>query len=290
MNGGKESPKVIIDEVTFDGSLHLPDQVLEQVTASLKGKRFDGDSDWQKGIEENPLRSTWEDQGFVLARVNVKAVSLGGDANYQHFSVTVHVDEGLLYRVGSIQFSAKADSGFETNESSAGVTIARRKPVNLDELTSPGQSNHPIFPPEELRSLIPFREGDILSPRRIREAIDALRKLYYDHGYIDFVTMPSSVFDGEDWLVSIRFNLDEGQQYRIRRIDVSGLDANSEKALNWKMKPGNILDYELIGAFFKDNQTLLPAGASSAANLELRRNTKDGTADLEFRFLPCPHQ
>jgi len=97
-------------------------------------------------------------------------------------------------------------------------------------------------------------------------------------------------FDDDHQIVSIRFDLDEGMQYRIRTIGVFGLDADSEKALIWKMQPGDVFDEELFETFFKDNQALLPAGASPATNSELRRNTKDGTIDLEFRFWPCPRK
>jgi outer membrane protein assembly factor BamA len=288
MLGEKIYPKAIIDDVTFDGPIQLPTATLEKLVTSLKQKQFDGDSKWlEDEIEEFSIRGAWQDQGYFKVEVSAKAVLLGGDASYQHFAVTVHVDEGLQYRVGSIRFRAAQDFDFDTTESASGITLRKRKQHDEDDPASPDSTALPIFPVEELRKLIPLQEGDILSAEKIREGLEAMKKLYGKHGYIDFTPVPFTDVDDEHQLVSLRIDLDEQLQYRIGKIELLGLDANTENALIWKIKSGDAFDYDLFQAFFEDNQSVLPTGASYV-NSELRRNKRTGIVDIKLAIRPCP--
>jgi outer membrane protein assembly factor BamA len=281
-------PKAIIDDVSFEGSIHLPAATLEELVISLKEREVDSGSKWlEEIIEEMSVRGAWQDQGYFKVEISAKALPLGGDANYQHFSVTFHVDEGLQYRVGSIRFRDTHDFDFETKESAPSISLRKQRQLVWNEANSPDSPTLPIFPVEDLRKLIPLEKGDILSVEKVREGLEALRKLYGKHGYIDFTATPFTDVDDEHQLVSLRFELDEQMQYRIGKIEVIGLDANTENALIWKIKPGDIFNTDLFEAFFKDNQSILPAGASDQ-NSVVRRNTKDGIADIKFVFYPCP--
>jgi outer membrane protein assembly factor BamA len=288
-NEGKVSPKIIIDDATIDGAVHLPTPNLEQLLTLLKQKEYVDDSRWIDDIE-NDVRSAWGDEGYYKAQVTAKAVPLGSDVTHEHFSVAINVDEGLQYRVGSIEFSAAQDSDFDGYESLIGVTLLKRKSTD-EGYPAAGKSAHqPIFPQEELRTLIPLREGDILDTHKVREGLVAVQKLYADNGYIDITVMPRTDIDDHHQIVSLLFELYEQKQYRVGKIDISGLDASTKNSLVWRIKPGDIFDSELFEAFFTDNQSLLPAGASPSNNSEISRNKEDGTADIKFNFSPCPRQ
>jgi hypothetical protein len=88
MTARKVFPKVVIYSVTFDGPTHLPAAILKGLVTSLTHREFDGDPKWLEGIEELPLRETWQDQGYFQAEVSARAALLRGDATCQHFSVT----------------------------------------------------------------------------------------------------------------------------------------------------------------------------------------------------------
>src|SRR5713226_8552300 len=95
-------PRVIIDAVKFEGTIHLPDSIREQLVASLEQREFDADSDWVGELQEVGIRETWLRQGYWRAQVRVEAQHISGDSTRQHVLVTVRVDEGPPYQLGDI--------------------------------------------------------------------------------------------------------------------------------------------------------------------------------------------
>jgi hypothetical protein len=320
MNEGETHPRNIIDDVIFDGPIHLPPAAVDELVTSIKQRESSASIDLLlEETEEVAIRGAWQDNGYFKVEVSGRALPLGGDATSQHFSFIFHVDEGLQYRVGDIRFTKTPDSAYtavyssgsgssqtkpsndgesgsaytadstHTEDSSSKPTLRKRNPSSrvASDLTDPADA--PIFSVEELRKLLPLQEGDILSVQKVREGLAAMKKLYGSQGYIDFTATPFTDVDDEHQLVSLRIELDEQKQYRIGKIEVLGLDDNSKNALIWKIKLGDVFNTDLFEAFFKDNQSVLPLGASDQ-NSEVRRNTKDGIAYMKFVFHPCPRQ
>lgn len=133
-----------------------------------------------------------------------------------------------------------------------------------------------------------MQEGDILDAHKFRQGLVALHDLYADNGYIDIIAMPITDSDDEHQLISLQVELYEQKQYRVGKLDISGLDAKAKNSLIWKLKPGDIFNFQLFEAFFKDNESLLPAGTSMSNSSQIVRNIKDGTVDINFKFSPCP--
>lgn len=245
-------PRAIIDAVRFEGATHLPDSVREQLIASLKQHEFDRDSDWIGELQEVGIREAWLQQGYYRARVAAEAQRVGGDSTHERFSVTVHVDEGLQYRLGGTRFVGET-----------------------------------AFPREELRKLIPLREGELFNVARIRESIEALRKMYASKGYIDFVAVPVTEVDDVGRRISLVMEVQEGPQFRVGRVEVFGLDPRMETLLRSKLKPGEPFNPEVVDDFYKENKSVLPADVSPQ-DMEIYRGVRNGTIDLVFDFRTCP--
>jgi outer membrane protein assembly factor BamA len=47
------------------------------------------------------------------------------------------------------------------------------------------------FPPEQLRKMVPLRDGGIFDVSKLREGFDALKKLYDSSGWMDFTPAPN---------------------------------------------------------------------------------------------------
>jgi outer membrane protein assembly factor BamA len=256
---GETHRKVTIDAVKFQGSPHLAPLALRQLIESLKQREFDGDSDWIREFEET-VRGAWQDQGYFNAEVKAEAQLVSEDATRARVSVTVHVEEGLQFGLGDIRF----------------------RPADPRETL--------LFLPDELRKLIPLREGQLFNVAKIRDGLDALRKMYGTKGYIDFTATPiTNVSDDLHPRVSLLMELDQQMQFRVGKIEVLGLDRSKESLLKWKLKPGDVFNIELFDDFFKDNKSLLPADAS-AIDVQVHRDINNGTVDLVFDFqtFPCP--
>jgi outer membrane protein assembly factor BamA len=164
---------IVIDEVTFDGPTRLPETVRERVVAELKQRSYDAGSQWLEEIQDASILGAWQDEGFFKALPVARAQTVSADGTVRHVSLTVHVDEGLQYKLGDVQFRSANPAA----------------PL--------------VFSDDELRKLIQMRDGDLLSVDKIREALDAMKALYGTRGYIDFVASPLTYVDNERGRVSL---------------------------------------------------------------------------------------
>jgi hypothetical protein len=252
-----DHPKVIIDEVTFDAPTNAPNSVKDAAINEAKKLEFNGtQSNWVNEFAEMTIRSRWQNDGYFSANATATAEPLGSDFNAQHFRVTVHLDEGLQYHLGSLRF-------VESNPFPRGN-------VNPFSLT-------------ELRELIPLREGEIFDVSKIRQGIEALAKKYDAIGYIDFTAVPKTEIDDKLQRISLTFELDEQKQYRIGEVKVVA-DPGLLAALGPKLVSGEIFDPTAIDDFVKQNRSSLPANLSERDYLHETRNTRLGVVDLSFDF------
>jgi len=250
----EEPQRIIIDHVEFDGPIHISDSDRQQLVAKLKERSYRADYDWLSEVQEIGIGSVWRDRGYFKVEVTAKEEIVRKDSAGKHVLVIVHVDEGPQYRLGGVQFRS----------SDPDVPLA--------------------FPPEELRKLIPMREGDVFSAERIRESLDALQHLYGSEGYIDFVAEPiTEIDDGHEHRISLVMELDQQKQFRVGKIEVFGSNPAIEMFLKSKLKPGDIFNSRFVEDFLKENKAVLPPYISPE-DFELHRDVKSGTVDVRFNF------
>jgi hypothetical protein len=294
LTGKKVLPKVIVDDVVFDGPISLPASIRDQLIADLKEHAaLSSGTDWLEEWNEVAVRGAWQDQGFFKMTSTAKAQIVSSDASEQHVSVTVHVDEGMQYRLKDIRFRKSPDDWVVQNayheasedEAAGNGKPSLRKKVVSDNAEQPGLAL--AFPPEELRKRVPLSEGELFRTSQIRDGLDALKRLYGSYGYINFVASPITEVDDRSGMISLILELDEGKQFRIRSVEVQGLAPQTKGALKWRIQAGDLFNYELFKDFFTDNKGILPSGASPL-NAELHKNEKSGTVDIRFVFPSCP--
>ncbi|MBC7925432.1 MAG: outer membrane protein assembly factor BamA, partial [Bryobacteraceae bacterium] len=74
-------------------------------------------------------------------------------------------------------------------------------------------------------------EGDVFSTAKLRKGMEGLRKLYGEFGFIDMVPEPEpQPLPGTD-KIDLTFNIDEGKQFFVRRIDFSGNTTTRDKVI-----------------------------------------------------------
>ena len=102
-------PKVIVDSLVFDGPASLSTSIREQLVTDLNEKAsLSADTNWLEWWNEVVIRDAWMNEGFFKMTSTAKAQIISSDATEQHVSVTVHVDEGIQYRLRNIRFAKKA--------------------------------------------------------------------------------------------------------------------------------------------------------------------------------------
>ncbi|HEX9223315.1 MAG TPA: POTRA domain-containing protein [Candidatus Acidoferrales bacterium] len=259
MREGAHHPKVIIDDLKFDGAIHLPEEVLAQLVAEIKRHEFQADSDWLGELAEVPVRNAWQEQGYFRVLPTAESQVLSADSATRHVSVIVHVNEGPQYRLSEVRFQSAQDP-------------------------RPGSD---LFPLGELRQQIPLRDGDLFNVEKIREGLDALSRLYGSKGYVDFTAEPRTDVDNERQTVALTIVLSKEQQYRVASMEILGLDPGLESLLRSLIRPGEIFNPPILNNFYKEHKSVLPPGAAPEDD-EILRDIRNATLALRLDFRPCP--
>lgn len=250
-----QGPKVIVSDVVLDNATDVPESVWNQIASETKNQTFSG-SDWVEELQEVTLQRGLQNQGYMRAEVSAEAKVVSSSPVLEYAVVHVRVRGGPQYKLSGIQFRS----------------------VNPKE--------QPAYSAEELRPLIPLKDGDIFSTEQLRKGLNALRKYYTSRGYLDFVASPALRFDDTQEQIALVFELDEGPQFRVGNIEVLGLDSGLENDLRSKLRSGDILNLQLIADFYQDHKSQLPEDALPE-DTEFNANIRERAADVRFDFRNC---
>lgn len=251
----KPHPKIIIDNVIFDGPTPPPDsQTAQRVIDEIKQHQW-GTSGWLDEILEIPIRTAWQEEGYFKVMATGESQIVFDDGDTEHVVLTIHVDAGMQYRLGKVSF--RTNEAFRT-----------------------GDPDDPlVFSAAELRPLLALQEGDVFNTTKIRESLDVIKRRYGENGYINFVAAPVTEVDDSTRRISLIFDLDQGRQFRISNVQVHGLDTGREAALLSKLHPGDIFR----NSAFKDAVQSLAASLSDDdlyKAFSLRKSEKSATVTI----------
>ncbi|MEP0943805.1 MAG: outer membrane protein assembly factor BamA [Rhizobiaceae bacterium] len=138
--------------------------------------------------DEGRLRTFYYNRGYADFRV---VSSIGEfDAAGNAYSITITVDEGELYRFGSVE---------------------------IDNAL-------PVVDAAELRSELEISPGDIYSARDVERSLVAMTNAISRSGYAFSEVTPRGDRNFDDRTIDITFFVDEGPRVYIERIDVLGND------------------------------------------------------------------
>ncbi len=95
---------------------------------------------------------------------------------------------------------------------------------------------------EDLRAEIDLRTGRLLDRRMLHEARTALEALYQERGYAS-ASITTHVSDPADGRVDVRFEIEEGNRFRVNRVRFEGNEAFTDGELRGrvKVKPRRLL-------------------------------------------------
>ena len=272
-----EGPKVKMGNITFSGNTVYPSYVVRRAMRNLRpigvprsilfenifAKSFDSTKLEQ---DKEMIRNFYQEQGYFAARalehtVNVRDVG-GGKFRFpllymnkpgKHADLNIEVEEGRQYHLNKINF--------------VGVKLFRT--------------------PETLMTpLFGMKEGDIFSVAKLRKGIENMRKLYGQFGYIDFVPEPNPELIPNTNKLDLTFNVDEGKQFFVRRIDFQGNTTTRDKVIRreilidegqvfnnqyWEM---SVLRLNQLGYFeaLKENEAA-----------DIKRDTRTNTVDITLK-------
>lgn len=198
------------------------------------------------------VRAAYQNEGYFKVQVEAGAQQ---DASGQAGSYDIVIRTtslGLQYRLGS---------------------------VNIIKATH--------FSAQQLRDLFPIQRGEIFSREKIAEGLEELRRFYGSQGYINSTAVPDTEFDDDKATVDITVDIDEGKQFRVRSIDVLGVDPNAKSRVLGLLdiKPG---DAYSSAAWVQSLRQFPNVAPNDPRVVQTRVDEREGLVDVVLDFSASP--
>lgn len=210
-----EGPKMIVRQITFVGNESV---LARDLLKAMKTKKWNLLSFLNKSgrlipaqVEEDrvALRNLYQNRGFADVQIrDIQTQPLGDNG----VEVIVTIEEGQVYRVGTINFDG----------------------VN-------------IVPPDELKARLKMTDGNLFTPQGMGDDLKTLRDFYGSRGYVEMMAMPEIVPAGPG-AVDINYRVDEGVQSYVNLVNIQGNTRTKDRVIRRELavRPGDIFDTTLI--------------------------------------------
>lgn len=209
-----EGPRVRIRAIDFEGNhAFTDDQLNAEIKTSTAILLF------RKGeLDENILADDvstldrfYRDRGYIDVRVDSR-IDLSPDNT--EAKVTFVFAEGVPYTLGKVQ-----------------ATTLEGKPLK-------------VFAPEQIAAIMELKTGDVYSYDKLKKSVKAVQDAYGMMGYLDVQVRHSPVRTPDNTQVDLLLEIDEGAQYSVDVITVSGNFLTRDKVIRGplRLSPGRLFD------------------------------------------------
>ncbi len=235
---------------------------------AVLSKTFDRDKlneDLEVGV-----RGLYQDNGYfrvlvkepILENIDTKHNKLGvpvplmAKSQGKAVNITIPIEEGPRYQMGTLKI----------------VSADPDKALSLKV--------------EALKKAFPLKQGDVLNVSKLRKALKDYTSIYGEYGFIDFTAEPDFDVDDTNKVINATLKFDEQKQYYVRRIDFSGNTTTRDKVIRRELliDEGQLFNKRLWEiSILRLNQLNYFDRLEADKAVEIRRNVKDGTVDLNLK-------
>jgi outer membrane protein insertion porin family len=166
------------------------------------------------------------------------------------------------------------------------VPVTEGKLFRVGELKVEGNS---IFSEQQILSYVGLQKGEVADGKRLQEAVyENLKKVYGGQGFVlynaefdpDFKENPANPAEG---LVDIKITIDEGKQFRLRRLEFTGNTFTRDRVMRreFLINEGDIYDQlRMETSVIRLNQTQYFDPIDKEKDVEIRTDEEQGEVDL----------
>ena len=103
----------------------------------------------------------------------------------------------------------------------------------------------------QLDAMLSVKSGEVANGLRLDKDLAAAQKAYGRHGFLFTRIKPQIEFKDDSQTVNYLFDVTEGSQYRMGKLNLLGFGENISKQImeRWRLKPGEIFDNEYAEEF-----------------------------------------
>ncbi len=201
----EENDKVMVKKIRVIGSKNIGEATLRSRLQTQEGGFFSflgsSGSFKQENLERDAqiILHSYYSEGYVNAKVDPALIFVTPDK--KSIYITFHVEEGLQYDVGQIDFSGDI-----------------------------------LFPEVELREAIQSDDRKVFSVLVMQSDISNLQAKYGDLGYAFANIIPRTQIIEEERKVNITFDFDKGEKVYFGKFSVVGNDKTRDKVVRRELK------------------------------------------------------
>src|SRR5882724_7956929 len=277
-----EGPKVKVGKIKFTGNHAFSDRKLIRAMKhdrpyqiplyiteiNVMSKTYDRDKlneDLEVGV-----RGLYQDNGYfhvlvkepILENIDTQNNKLGmpvpvfGKSAGKAVNITIPIEEGPQFHMGTLKI----------------VSADPDKALSLKV--------------EALKGAFPLKKGEIFNVSKLRKAMKDYTSIYGEYGFIDFTPEPEFDIHDDTKIVDLTLKFDEQKQYYVRRIDFSGNTTTRDKVIRRELllDEGQLFNkraWEI--SILRLNQLNFFDKIEEDKAVEIKRNTKEGTVDLNLK-------
>ena len=209
------------------------------------------DNGYFKVVVGDPVLENIDTEGFRLG------IPVAGRSHGKAVNITIPIEEGERYKMGTLRI----------------VSADPDKALSLKV--------------DALKSIFPLHQGDIFSTAKIRKALEDYTKAYGQYGFIDMTAEPETDIDETAKVINVVLKFTEEKQYYVRRIDFSGNTTTRDKVIRRELllDEGQLFNkraWEV--SILRLNQLDYFERIEADKAVEIKRNTKEGTVDLNLKL------
>jgi outer membrane protein insertion porin family len=213
----EEGPKIKIRKIVTEGNKALSAGKIKGVMETKEWWLFSfitSSGYYQKERMETDverIRDLYFNDGYIKVVIGEPAVRLAEDK--KGMTITIPVSEGDQYRVSSISLSGNK-----------------------------------VFSDDVIRKRISMAPEKPFSKGTLRKDILSISELYSENGYALITVTPDLVPDENNKLVQVALKIDEGEKYRIGRIEISGNTKTRDKVIRREVRldEGDVFNSSLL--------------------------------------------
>jgi outer membrane protein assembly factor BamA len=208
-----------IRQIHFPGASAIAEDKLQKNSAPLLGQDYTATE--VDAFVSKTLLPLYGELGYLRAQFDspeAQLLTANASAPSQDVSVNVPVVEGLSY-------VWKGDE-WEGNQ---------------------------VFSADALDKLLGMRAEAVANMQKFDDGMQAVHDAYLKQGYLRISISPQPNLDDATRHVSYQFSVDEGHQFHVGAVMVTGLpDKLTQRLLNaWKLHPGDVYDGTYLPQFMK---------------------------------------
>ena len=192
-----EGRRISLDQIVIEGAQGLtPKQVKGAMETQEREYIILRGTVQRQRLDEDVDRiiQLYNDFGYVQARVESSEIQV--DREKARATIRIVVVEGPQFKVGGVDVMGNA-----------------------------------VLPVEEIRKRVELKTGDVFSRSKLRDSVKGITDLYSAVGRASADVSPNTLQDTPGRLVNIVFEINEGPETYVERINISGNTRSEEKIL-----------------------------------------------------------